>query len=733
MFLKRLELQGFKSFAGKTILEFPARITCIVGPNGSGKSNVIDAFRWVLGERGVKHLRGESLGNLIFAGTPKRSASGLARASLIFDNRKRLFPLDAEEVELTRKIDRSGTSEYLLNDAECRLRDVVEYLAKAKIGTRGLTIIGQGESDVFVKSSPEDRRFMIEEILGLREFRIKKREAERRLENARTNMDKVRALIKEIGPHLRFLQRERKRWERRGELESRLREAENAYFSLHYRRLTERLREVRETVRDYEAKKQEKEKEVALFEKKLESFSGSRDDENRARAARKRVSELMDKRSELEREIVRREARREIEAEKQKAEKLSAEHLLRTLRAAYEEIQEICALDNAARMRERLLVLKKKIGEFFEDGKPVADRDAHEIAELKRAEAELEREIAEARKEEEVLGEREREANREFRNAVRELEEKKRELEAARAAMQSYFLEEEKINLRLRELQNQWEAAGRKVDELALLSPPDSGARLEDLEKTVFRLRSEISSLGDIDMETLKEAEESEKRHEFLVRELKDLETAASHLQKLIRSLEEKIHTEFKRSFQRVNEQFNEYVRIMFRGGRARMTLERKRKAEELFGGSGEAPSEESGNGGEPDAGTMGDGVNDAALGVEINVSLPRKKIIGLDMLSGGEKSLVSLAALFALISVSPPPFLVLDEIDAALDDENARRFAELVTEFSNKSQFVIVTHNRVTMESAGTLYGITMGDDGVSKVFSLKLEDADLEIESRK
>ncbi|MDI6734574.1 MAG: AAA family ATPase, partial [Patescibacteria group bacterium] len=107
----------------------------------------------------------------------------------------------------------------------------------------------------------------------------------------------------------------------------------------------------------------------------------------------------------------------------------------------------------------------------------------------------------------------------------------------------------------------------------------------------------------------------------------------------------------------------------------------------------------------------------------DIELNLPKKRITSLDMLSGGEKSLVSLAALFALISVSPPPFLVLDEIDAALDDDNARRFAELIKEFSKKSQFVIVTHNRVTMNVADILYGVTMGDDGVSKILSLKLE----------
>ena len=191
-FLTHLELQGFKSFAPKTRFDLQERVVGVVGPNGSGKSNIIDAIRWVLGEREAKQLRGDVLGNLIFAGTSKRPQASLARVTLGFNNVNKIFPVDNEEVTLTRRIDRAGTSQFFLNDEEIRLKDLIPMLAKARLGSRGLTIIGQGQSDVFVRINPEERRLMIEEILGLKEFRLKKKTAERRLEKSRVNADTLR-------------------------------------------------------------------------------------------------------------------------------------------------------------------------------------------------------------------------------------------------------------------------------------------------------------------------------------------------------------------------------------------------------------------------------------------------------------------------------------------------------------------------------------------------------------
>ncbi|TSD03310.1 MAG: chromosome segregation protein, partial [Parcubacteria group bacterium Athens0714_26] len=181
MYLKRLELIGFKSFAQKVNLDFPGGIVGIVGPNGSGKSNIIDAIRWILGEREAKNLRGAKAEDLIFAGTHHRSQMGMAQVTLNFDNSSGFFPVDFSEVSVMRRIERDGNSHYFLNKSEVRLKDIIDFFAQARLGTKGLTIINQGESDLFVRAIPLQRREMIEEILGLRQYQLKKHEAKRKL------------------------------------------------------------------------------------------------------------------------------------------------------------------------------------------------------------------------------------------------------------------------------------------------------------------------------------------------------------------------------------------------------------------------------------------------------------------------------------------------------------------------------------------------------------------------
>ena len=193
---------------------------------------------------------------------------------------------------------------------------------------------------------------------------------------------------------------------------------------------------------------------------------------------------------------------------------------------------------------------------------------------------------------------------------------------------------------------------------------------------------------------------------------------AQGHLRKLIRDLNEEIRRRFSGAMVKINEEFQKFFELMFGGGSAKLKIVKK----ELRVKKDEEEREEAAaEGGEPHLDESEQ--EEPEEGVEIQVSLPRKRTSSLEMLSGGERSLAGIATLFALISVSPPPFLVLDEIDAALDERNARRFAEMLEEFSKKTQFIVVTHNRATMESADVLYGVTLSDDGTSKVLSMKLE----------
>jgi len=316
-----------------------------------------------------------------------------------------------------------------------------------------------------------------------------------------------------------------------------------------------------------------------------------------------------------------------------------------------------------------------------------------------------------------------------FKGAVADVQQAQGKLDAWEKVNRELLLEKERIDLRRDEVLRQLDQAGRKAEEFRDASLADavaSGANgfagnFADMEHRIFRLRGDLASIGEVDQALMKEAEDTATRHAFLVKESEDLNKAVADLSALMHELNEKIKTEFDKSLHKINDEFAKFFALMFDGGSAKLKVLKPK---------GERATDE-----EDEDGAEGGDVKDAIEqtedelyqekngGVDIEIKLPRKKTTSLDMLSGGERSLVGIAALFAMVSVSPPPFLVLDEIDAPLDERNARRFGTMLKDFSKRTQFIVVTHNRATMEAADILYGVTLAEDGSSKIVSLKLE----------
>ncbi|NLY82341.1 MAG: AAA family ATPase, partial [Clostridiales bacterium] len=198
MYFKRIEMQGFKSFADPVIIEFHEGITCIVGPNGSGKSNISDAIRWVLGEQSPKLLRGGKMEEVIFAGTTNRKSRGMAEVTLVIDNSTGILPIEYNEVAITRRMYRSGESEYLINNNQCRLKDIRELIMDTGIGVDGYSIIGQGKIADIVSTKAEDRREIFEEAAGVVMYKKRKSQAEKKLGSAQDNLDRVSDIVNEI-------------------------------------------------------------------------------------------------------------------------------------------------------------------------------------------------------------------------------------------------------------------------------------------------------------------------------------------------------------------------------------------------------------------------------------------------------------------------------------------------------------------------------------------------------
>ena len=738
MRVKRLELIGFKSFAQKTVLDFSHGITAIVGPNGAGKSNIVNALSWLLGEREAYSLRGAKLQDLIFAGTPKRPALGLAQASILLDSstpdnpasepdapnaflaiseRERIF--EETEMSIQRKIFRDGTSSCFLNQNEVRLKNLIDFLARARLGIRGMAVVNQGESDIFLKSNPRERREMIEEILGLSEFQLKRAEAERKLTITNINVDKIRALINELAPHIRLLRRQTQRWNKRQDLENELKDLERIYFGNSFLVLNQGFQEINIKKVPFIQLSQKLEKELRGLEKQLNQFEqeDSKDFQGVFYSVKQKEEALNAKKSQLFTALGRIEAQLELAEKKDFIPVSFSDKVIKSLIIEVEEFLNF-VLNNSD--LEEIRLKAQKLKETFQNLIPkVDDHQLKEtlLKEKEKIETELSNfnnQLALLRKEEAALLAKKEEYNKSLRTFLQLIEAKKNELREIKQKLDNFNLEEERFNFKLRDWEVKIQEAGwsKKDFEAATLTSIQNYSETEVLEKKIMRLRGLLAAIGEVDHHLLKEAQDTEEHYQFLNNQLADLEKSSRDLIALSRDLKTQIQERFTESLKLINTEFDRFFRIMFGGGRARLILEKKelknKNQEELENEGQEKIANDEEEKWEP--------------GIEVEVNLPRKRIKSLEMLSGGERTLTSLAVLFSLISISPPPFLVLDEIDATLDEKNARRFAEILKGLK-QTQFILITHNRATMEAADVLYGITMGEDGVSRILSLKLE----------
>src|SRR4051812_41555171 len=296
MYLKSLEISGFKSFGKKVVLEFKHPITAIVGPNGSGKSNVAEAFRFVLGEQSMKSMRSKKGEDLIWGGSPALARQNRAGVKVTFDNSKRLLDLDFKEVVIERVVYRDGQNEYLMNGTQVRLKDVIRLLAGANIGGSGYQIISQGEADRILNSSPRERREMVEDALGLKLYQHKKAESERKLEETGINIEKTKSLRREIAPHLNFLRSQVAKIEKAREMREELAIKLSEYLSREHAWITQEDARLKDDARAHE-------QEMRAITEKLHESGSKRDhtSQDAVAALQQNVRELEGKLSEVRR------------------------------------------------------------------------------------------------------------------------------------------------------------------------------------------------------------------------------------------------------------------------------------------------------------------------------------------------------------------------------------------------------------------------------------------------
>ena len=252
MILKNIEMQGFKSFADKIYLDFNSGITAIVGPNGSGKSNISDAIRWVMGEQSIKSLRGSKMEDVIFSGTEKRKALGFAEVTLTLDNSSGIFDIDFPDLQVTRRIYRSGESEYYINKTTCRLKDIHELFMDTGLGRDGYSIIGQGQIDNILSTKSEDRRQIFEEASGISKYKYRKNEAEKKLSQTTENLTRVKDILSELESQLEPLKKQSEKAKKYLVLHEEMKELEINVSVINIDKKREILEKLKEDIEIYE-------------------------------------------------------------------------------------------------------------------------------------------------------------------------------------------------------------------------------------------------------------------------------------------------------------------------------------------------------------------------------------------------------------------------------------------------------------------------------------------------
>ncbi len=758
MYLRSITLKGFKSFPERARLEFSPGVSVIVGPNGSGKSNITDAVLWALGEQSPVAVRGASMQDVISAGGKGVGQRRLAEVEVVIDNSEGRAATEFSEIAVRRSLDRSGEGGYRLNGARCRLVDVVEVLSDANLGREMHSVISQGRVESIVHSKPRERRLLVEEAAGLGKHRKRRRRAELKLRAARENLDRALDLEREARARLRPL----KRQAQAAELGARI---EREELGLRGRLVAEELRFGADRAAAAEQAAEKARASRTEVEERLAAVS------ERRRAAEERFAARDRERTQAWGLLTRLRAEQErlaVRAASLTAREAEFSAGLEALRAELGPLTLDVGATGGAPV-ERARKLEEELGEIeaglagategLDRARAAESSESARESALGAVRSGAERAVRHARRAEGLLGERHREALRVRLSAGEELLSELRDaaasIELAGAAIRARVERTEgqvvggegdgdaiaeemrACSQREFELQAEMKAAAdeltkteveaahlgdRRVEaakELAsiaerlgeALGPAEQPLTEEeraDTDRRLERLERRRAQIGPVNPLAEREYEEAREHVEGLESQREDTERAMRELETLIHDIDREIERAFEETFEATARNFEEMVEHLFPGGRGRLRRVRLHPVRD----AGESDEEESG----------GDQEEREELGVEIEVAPAGKSTRKLSLLSGGEKSLVALAFVFAVFLARPCPFYILDEVEAALDDANIDRFLQLVRRFSDRAQFIVVTHQKRTMDAADVLYGVSMGGDGVTRVVSRRL-----------
>ena len=698
MNISKLEIFGFKSFAKKETVLFNSGITGIVGPNGCGKTNIVDAIRWVLGEQKTKRLRSSKMEEVIFNGASNVKPLGLCEVFLTIENNKGLLPVEYSEVEIGRRLYRSGESEYFINRNNCRLKDISNLFVDTGLTSDAYSVIELNMIEQILSDKDDSRRNMFEEAAGVNKYKAKRRSTLKKFDLNSRDLERIDDIIVEIQIQVKALDLQLKRFKRHEKLTNELQELEIDLASARINDLAniiapleEMLKKKNKLLQKNTSKKEVESVELDnardLYLKEKESLSKMKAKVDNL--TEKLLSEIQEKNQESSRGVGL------LEDELQK--KISQ------LNQFDKDYIKIVSNQDVTKS------LSDESKEKFKNKNYTVIETDKKYEKLKASIQDYKDKIDKYRKEQEFdfskMDESIKKIKDKINNSNLELENKENEvnkafikMESIRAKLDSDKFSKDDLFYEIKEAEMKIAESKIKKTQIEqnIVEKFGSNVKLKKLKEynisdMVFRvekIKRSIDSIGPINWAVKDEYEEKSSRLNNLLEQKSDLIDAENNLKEAIKKIDNVAQKQFLDTYDKVKENFETMFTVFFNGGKGSIELS--------------DPSD--------------------PLNSDINIFAqpPGKRNNSLKMLSAGEKSLTAIALLFSIYQYKPSPFCILDEIDAPLDDINIKKFTDVIKNYSKTTQFIMVTHNKLTMESADCIYGVTAEKQGISKLMSI-------------
>ena len=702
MHISKLELFGFKSFAKKQTILLDSGVTGIVGPNGCGKTNIVDAIRWVLGEQKTSRLRSSKMEDVIFNGASNIKPLGLCEVYLTVQNDKGLLPIEYEEVEIGRRLYRNGDSEYFINRTACRLKDIYNLFVDTGMSSDAYSVIELNMIEQILSDKDDSRRSMFEEAAGVNKYKSQRRSALRKFELNSRDLERIDDIILEIEMQVKSLELQLKRFKRHEKLSSQIKDIEINLASA-------KIIDLERGIKPLESLLKKKNTLLKKNTSKKESESVELKDARDFYLAEKEIVEKM----KVDVDNLTENLLKEVQAKNRESSK--------GMEVLEDELQKkISQLNKFDKDYIKIVsnndVIKSLSNESRENFKnknfTVIETDK-KYENLKASIEDYKDKIQSYNKEKEFdfnkiddsIKEMQKKINLhklELRNKEQDLNQAFMKMESIRIKIDADKFNKDDIFYDIKSAEMKIAESNIKISQIKEVIKEKFGNDIKlkkmkdysisEMTYNVEKIKRSIEAIGPINWAVSDEYEEQSKRLNILNEQRSDLLDSEKNLKDAIKKIDSVAKKQFLDTFEIIKNNFETMFGVFFSGGKGSINLQ--------------------------------DAEDPLNSDVVIFAQPPGKKNNSLRMLSAGEKSLTAIALLFSIYQYKPSPFCILDEIDAPLDDINIKKFTDVISEYSKGTQFIMVTHNKLTMESADCIYGVTAEKKGISKVISINFAE---------